>query len=345
MIEQEGVVRRLPPRSRLARARSGAWRSGARRSARPRAPGRAGAPRWAAGRPPTGLPGPAVVPGGAVVLVDAGVGEHRRAERDRHAPGPAGGGWFGGMGARPFHGIRSGLTWACRGLAVAARAGAAPTGCRPRSRAGGTAATGSPRPRSPRPGCAAGGKGRAGSRGRPHGRTAPGSGRGPGVLASASAGRTRIRPARGWARVPGWRSARRRWPAKGWRGHPRRGRWLRVASGTATTGASAGGGGRRRAGAARRNHPAGGATPGQDWCAGGRFRGGEAGSDGIAAGRDGVAAAGTSGPGADGGVSVSGWRGPGTIRPGGTDQGGMRFSGSSQRNRPVRCRSSSHETP
>ncbi len=80
------------------------------------------------------------------------------------------------------------------------------------------------------------------------------------MLASASAGRTRIRPARGWARVPGWRSAGRRWPAKaGGRIHGGG-----AGAGTATTGATAAGAVDGGWGA-RRNHPAGGATPGQDW--------------------------------------------------------------------------------
>jgi hypothetical protein len=85
--------------------------------------------------------------------------------------------------------------------------------------------------------------------------------------------------------------------------------------------------------AARRNHPAGGATPGQELSS-------ETGTS--AAGRG----AGSGGWGAalGGWALASGWRGPGTIRPGGRDQEGMRFSGSFQRNRPVRCRFSSRES-
>jgi hypothetical protein len=78
--------------------------------------------------------------------------------------------------------------------------------------------------------------------------------------------------------------------------------------------------------ATRRNHPAGGATPGQ----------------GLSSGAGSSASGWEAGPG--GWALASGWRGPGTIRPGGTDQAGMRFSRSSQRNKPVRWRSSSRES-
>ncbi len=83
---------------------------------------------------------------------------------------------------------------------------------------------------------------------------------------------------------------------------------------------------------ARRNHPAGGATPGHELLSAGD-------SPAVGAFAAGPSAAGPAGS------SACGRRGPGTIRPGGTDQGGARFSGSSQRNRPVRCRSSSGEEP
>jgi hypothetical protein len=75
--------------------------------------------------------------------------------------------------------------------------------------------------------------GRAGIRGRPPGRAAPGSGPAHGAPASASAARTMIRlarggamaprwpPAKGWRRTEGWRRA------EGWRGWNSRGRRCR----------------------------------------------------------------------------------------------------------------------
>ena len=103
------------------------------------------------------------------------------------------------------------------GIAVAAEPGA-PTGCRPRSRAGGTVATGKVPLRLGWPGWGwrrlgwlAERHGWAGIQGHPPGRAAPGSRPAHGASASASAVRTRIRPARGGARAPRWP------PAKGWR--------------------------------------------------------------------------------------------------------------------------------
>ena len=124
------------------------------------------------------------------------------------------------------------------GIAIAARPGA-PTGYRPRSIAGGTAATGKvppcsgwpgrgwPRPGWPRPGWPRHGwlaerNGWAGIRGHLPCRAEPGSRVAHGVSASASAVRTRIRPARGGARAPHWPRARGWREAEGWR---RAGRW------------------------------------------------------------------------------------------------------------------------
>ena len=116
----------------------------------------------------------------------------------------------------------------------------------------------------------------AGIRGRPPGRAAPGSRPAHGPAASASAVRTRIRPARGGARAPrrprarGWRS--RGW-RPGWRSRDWRSRDWRSRAGVLGTGVLGAGvlgaasrGWRRRLGdcGARRNHPAGGATPGQE---------------------------------------------------------------------------------
>src|SRR5919201_6071940 len=43
-----------------------------------------------------------VVPERVTVFIDALAGEHRRAERGMHLPGPADGGWFRRIGTRPF---------------------------------------------------------------------------------------------------------------------------------------------------------------------------------------------------------------------------------------------------
>ena len=118
------------------------------------------------------------------------------------------------------------------GSAVAAEPGA-PTGCRPRSRAGGTVATGKVPPCSGWPGSGwrllewqrlgrlAERNGWAGIRGHPPGRVAPGSRPAHGASVPASAVWTRIRPARGGARAPHWPRARgwrsRGWRSRGWR--------------------------------------------------------------------------------------------------------------------------------
>ena len=98
---------------------------------------------------------------------------------------------------------------------------------------------------------------------------------------------------------------------------------------------------------ARRNHPAGGATPGQELSSAAdppAVCPSAAGSGTWLGGACCLSGAWLGGAGS-GESPAFGWRGPGIIRPGGTDQGGTRFSGSSQRNRPVRCRSSSGEEP
>ena len=79
-----------------------------------------------------------------------------------------------------------------------------------------------PRPGWRRPGWLAERNGWAGIRGHPPGRAAPGSRLAHGASASASAVRTRIRPARGGARAPHWPRAKGWREAEGWH---RAGRW------------------------------------------------------------------------------------------------------------------------
>ena len=278
-------------------------------------------------------------------------------------------------GARP-RAVRPPGAWlraarpAGAGKATAGR-GAAPTRCRLRSRAGESVATGKGGghrcSRLPGP---AGRNGWAGSPGRLRGRSVPESGRGAGAQASGSAERTRIRPARGWARV--WRLALRagtgvraragarpgdgagpeaggrgwggglwfcgsfvpeaRGPgpeprvgdANGWAGWSPSDSWAEALSWRASGGDLA----------ARRNHPAGVRRRARDCRRRLALRHQAEGRAGRQAGRRALG----------GWALASGWRGPGTIRPGGTDQEGMRFSRSSQRNKPVRCRSSSRES-
>ena len=109
VVEQEGVVR---PASASA-----SWRAGALGAA-PGAPGRADAPRWAAGRRPTGLPGR---------------GRHPRRRRGRRIParraGPARARasrrrLVRGQGSLAFLGRRAPAWRAGRGRAAAALAGA-----------------------------------------------------------------------------------------------------------------------------------------------------------------------------------------------------------------------------
>jgi len=142
-------------------------------------------------RPGRGSPAIALAPafGGIAALAPA----LARGQTWWAGPGPAVAGQAAGPG-KP--GARR------RGARAVAGRGAAPMQYRRRSRAGESAATEKrPAPRRPRRAGRTGRNQWAGSRARPRGRSVPGSGRGAGVMASASAARTRIHPARGWARV------------------------------------------------------------------------------------------------------------------------------------------------
>ena len=289
---------------------------------------------------------------------------------------PAGGTGVSGAGAAIAAGPGA-------GIAVAAEPGA-PTGCRPRSRAGGTVATGKVPPRSgwPAPGVAAPGVAAPGVAGRaerlgwnpgPPARpcsawVAPsargvgfgvsgedqdpsGSRRGEGSAIAArqglacgrgladpvgagsrGSGPTGASSPASWARMPSGPTSR------GWRlgaDVSELALWGPTISGLALSGLAADGCG------ARRNHPAGGATPGQELSSPADSPAACPSAAGSGAWLGGAWLGGAG----SGESSACGWRGPGIIRPGGTDQGGTRFSGSSQRNSPVRCRSSSGEEP
>ena len=337
---------------------------------RPGVPGRPDAPRSVAGRRPTcrACPGrrPRPPRGRKRRARPAEPALVRTSRRGRLRPADVGLVGPAGLGrpSRLAAAAREALAWcAGRRRAAAVPAGGtgvpgagaaaergAPTGCRPplQSRSG-------PLPRG-RCRCVRGGRtrgggawggwlkrhGGAGIQGHPPGRAAPGSRASAGAPASASAVRTRIRPARGGARAPRWP------PAKGWRaagaGRPGRRRlalrptgasgpasWARMPSGPtvselalwgptvselALSRLAADGCG------ARRNHPAGGATPGQELSSPA-----DPSAACPSAAGSGFACPGLACPGAwlggagSGESSACGWRGPGIIRPGGTDQG------------------------